>query len=380
MTSEIQLPNARPTLSWIGLRENGQPIQTVATALIGFIAGATTMLDLAIYDAFFPDEPFDKDRDGKVRTLTNAILEALQDAEDRGVRVRAVYNDDDGPGPYPEVTHRGRPRSFLSKLGQAVPARGIDGRNDLMHHKYMVRDAEDASTAAVWTGSSNWTADSFTTMENLVVTLTGRAIAQSYRANFEQLWSTGLVDDSGDFETKPVAGEYGGEPFAATTMFSPGRGAEMSQLIATRIGVARTRIRVCSPVVTSAPILGTLAEVVRLGRVDTQVTVDAPQMSQVEKQWNKDQRSAWKLPILQELRGSGCFAAKNSERYGTAEHNNFMHAKLVVTDDWVITGSFNCSRSGERNAENVLVIRNRVFADECAAYAEAIYTSCLAKN
>lgn len=380
MTPDTELASARPTLSWIALRELGQPIETVANALIDFISRANTSLDLAIYDAFFPDEPFDRDSSDKIRTLTIAILDALQAAEDRGVRVRAIYNDDDGPGPYPNVMQRGRPRSFLSKLGHAVPARGVDGRDDLMHHKYMVRDADDATNAAVWTGSTNWTADAFTTMENLVITVTGQGIARSYLANFEQLWSTGLVEDTGDFDTRPVAGEYRGEPFAVTAMFSPGRGAEMSQLIATRIGVARVRVRVCSPVVTSAPILGTLAEVIRLGRVDTQVTVDAPQMQQVERQWAKDPRSQWKLPILRELQGSGCFAAKQSTAFGTAEHHNFMHAKLVVTDDWVIAGSFNCSRSGERNAENVLVIRNRPFADECAAYAEAVHASYLASN
>ena len=33
-----------------------------------------------------------------------------------------------------------------------------------------------------------------------------------------------------------------------------------------------------------------------------------------------------------------------------------MHAKVVVADDVAFVGSFNFSRSGERNAENVLEI------------------------
>ena len=35
-----------------------------------------------------------------------------------------------------------------------------------------------------------------------------------------------------------------------------------------------------------------------------------------------------------------------------------MHAKVVVADDIAFVGSFNFSRSGERNAENVLEIRD----------------------
>ena len=39
--------------------------------------------------------------------------------------------------------------------------------------------------------------------------------------------------------------------------------------------------------------------------------------------------------------------------------HDFMHAKVVVADDMTFVGSFNLSRSGERNAENVLEIRDR---------------------
>ena len=44
-----------------------------------------------------------------------------------------------------------------------------------------------------------------------------------------------------------------------------------------------------------------------------------------------------------------------------------MHAKLTVADDVVFLGSFNLSRSGETNAENVLEIADAGLADELAA-------------
>jgi phosphatidylserine/phosphatidylglycerophosphate/cardiolipin synthase-like enzyme len=50
-----------------------------------------------------------------------------------------------------------------------------------------------------------------------------------------------------------------------------------------------------------------------------------------------------------------------------------MHAKIVVCDDIVLTGSYNLSHSGELNAENVVEITNTHMADACAAYCEQVY-------
>ena len=49
-----------------------------------------------------------------------------------------------------------------------------------------------------------------------------------------------------------------------------------------------------------------------------------------------------------------------------------MHAKVVVTDDTAFVGSFNLSRSGERNAENVLEIHDATVADTLASYVDEI--------
>jgi phosphatidylserine/phosphatidylglycerophosphate/cardiolipin synthase-like enzyme len=49
-----------------------------------------------------------------------------------------------------------------------------------------------------------------------------------------------------------------------------------------------------------------------------------------------------------------------------------MHAKVVVADDTAFVGSFNFSRSGEDNAENVLEIRDAAVADSVAAYVDEL--------
>jgi len=49
-----------------------------------------------------------------------------------------------------------------------------------------------------------------------------------------------------------------------------------------------------------------------------------------------------------------------------------MHAKVTVVDDVVFAGSFNLSRSGEQNAENVLEIEDPELADRLAAFIDEV--------
>ena len=49
-----------------------------------------------------------------------------------------------------------------------------------------------------------------------------------------------------------------------------------------------------------------------------------------------------------------------------------MHAKVTVADDHVFLGSFNLSRSGELNAENVLEVRDAALADRMAAFIDEV--------
>jgi phosphatidylserine/phosphatidylglycerophosphate/cardiolipin synthase-like enzyme len=49
-----------------------------------------------------------------------------------------------------------------------------------------------------------------------------------------------------------------------------------------------------------------------------------------------------------------------------------MHAKVIVADDVVFLGSFNLSRSGEMNAENVLEVTDPALADRLAAWIDGL--------
>jgi phosphatidylserine/phosphatidylglycerophosphate/cardiolipin synthase-like enzyme len=45
---------------------------------------------------------------------------------------------------------------------------------------------------------------------------------------------------------------------------------------------------------------------------------------------------------------------------------------VAVTDDTVFMGSFNLSRSGEMNAENVLEVEDAALADRMAAFVDEV--------
>ena len=123
------------------------------------------------------------------------------------------------------------------------------------------------------------------------------------------------------------------------------------------IGCARRRVRICSPVLSAAPILATLAQLVSEGRLDLAGCLDRPQVEGVIHEWHRNGNFTWKLPLLERVL-TGQFSGKPSTPYGSGPVHDFMHAKVTVADDVVFAGSFNLSRSGERNAENVLEIHD----------------------
>jgi len=107
------------------------------------------------------------------------------------------------------------------------------------------------------------------------------------------------------------------------------------------------------------------------GTVDVAGCVDATQVREVIEQWRANLNVSWKLPLLQQVM-AGPFTGKISTPYGDGTVHDFMHAKICVCDDTVFVGSFNLSRSGERNAENVLEIQDAAVADRLSAFVDAV--------
>ena len=64
----------------------------------------------------------------------------------------------------------------------------------------LIRDGD-----AVWTGSTNWTDDSWTRCENVIVLVGSEAVAAAYTKDFEQLWTSRAVERSGFVEPVPLS-------------------------------------------------------------------------------------------------------------------------------------------------------------------------------
>jgi phosphatidylserine/phosphatidylglycerophosphate/cardiolipin synthase-like enzyme len=333
------------------LRDGGQDPASVATEIASFLSPAKKSLELALYDVHLESE--------HAAPIHAALTEVLA----RNVRVRLVYNVEFGK----EIAVP-RPPISRPELVEALPVetRGVPGVPDLMHHKYVVRDGE-----AVLTGSTNWTDDSWAREENLIAIVRSEELAARYQQNFEELWQKRDVEHSGHVDSAPI--EIEGH--CVRPWFAPGHGEALAHRIARRLGQAKRRIRIASPVLTSGPILGTLAELSgnhARDQLDIAGVLDATQIAEVIQQWRAKPQVGWKEPALRSLIAHTPWNGKRSTPWTPESVHDFMHAKIVVADDAVFFGSFNLSRSGERNAENMLEIVDAELAERLAAFIDEI--------
>ena len=239
-----------------------------------------------------------------------------------------------------------------------MPTKAIAGIPDLMHHKYVVRDR-----ASVWTGSANWTDDSWSREENVIVVVDSPELAHAFTLDFEQLWAAGNVEETGQVEPRPV--EVDG--IEVRPWFCPGFGDALSHRIAKHIGRAKRRVRICSPVITSAPILATLAQVIADGKLDVAGAVDQTQIEEVSRPVGADRSLLVEAAAAAAGDRLGPLRRQaRRRRAARARVHDYMHAKVTVADDVVFVGSFNLSHSGEQNAENVLEIHDPALAERLA--------------
>jgi len=329
------------------LTDGGQQPLEIAHAIADWLGEARESLEIAQYDFNLVGE------------TAEVVASAIKKASVRGVAVRIIYNVDHRypiavpPPPEPDV-------QLIASLG--VPSKAVGGVPDLMHHKFIIRDRQ-----AVWTGSTNWTDDSWARQENVILLVESPELAESFVEDFDQLWDRDLVEETGFVAPRRLHVDG----LLVRPWFTPGFGEDLSARIARVIGRAKRRVRICSPVITAAPVLATLAQTVSEGKVDVAGCLDASQIQGVVHEWHANGNVAWKLPLLERVL-SGDFTGKPSTPYGTGPVHDFMHAKVVVADDAVFTGSFNLSRSGEKNAENVLEIHDPELAEHLSAFVDQV--------
>jgi len=347
---------------------NGQA-QSVAKELAEFISAAKHNLHFAIYDFRLKQE-----------ALSTPIIEAIKDRANSGVQVRIAFyagkptktkgettKDMElfvatGGDPAPKGTEE-----FLDQMlkDSKVQIQRITG-SKLMHDKYIVRDVH-TTQAAVWTGSTNFTDDAWTYQENNILRIDSPELANFYETDFAELWVNGDIKSTGinDIGTANIGSTE------VEVAFSPGEGQTIDHIISQQIGIAKHRIKVASMLLTSHNILAALDEALHYEQVSEFGGIyDHTQMAHVLKQWEKSPKSAGVAQTFQQV--ASHLASKHSQPYKADGKHDFMHNKVVVCDDTVITGSFNFSRSATQNAENILVLQSKKLADQYSAYIDEI--------
>lgn len=359
-----------------------------AELMAEYIGGAQHGLDIAIYDFRLADG-------GIHNTVVNAINAAAQ----RGVQVRIAYDKDQdlktpgtvdyfigaGSDPAPDGTDafvEDKQRFHANVARRGITTEGIDPQHHIMHQKYILRDPR-TSRASLWMGSANFTLDAWAAQENNILIIQNVPdLVEAYGNDFGEMWATGVigttgVNDSGQFT---LSGRVD-----VDVAFAPGEGSEVEGRIADLIANASDRLYIASMVISSGKILRSIlhgmADVQEFGGI-----YDGGSMAGVEAAWEKGKAShaaaqgskakldkfssAQKLAMWQQL--APHLEAKHSIKYQDGVPHNFMHDKVAVVDDTVVTGSFNFSNNAMKNAENILVIKSQALADQYVKYIQAL--------
>jgi len=138
----------------------------VAARIARFIGQAQATLDIAIYDFRLHGEP------------ASIISAAIRDRVQAGVTVRILFDAATNrerhlsPAEAPALLEADMKspgtENFVGSFADVASLKAITGYRVLMHNKYIVRDALSPN-AAVFTGSANYTNDSWGLQENNLI-------------------------------------------------------------------------------------------------------------------------------------------------------------------------------------------------------------------
>jgi phosphatidylserine/phosphatidylglycerophosphate/cardiolipin synthase-like enzyme len=363
---EIMFLRQRGDDPFISTPERTAQIKEVASRIARFISEARSTLDVAIYDFRLRDE------------AAAIISDSLRERAKNKVVIRIIYDATTEPDgdivPATSSAHLEADKkapgteTFVRSFADIAQIKGVIGYRALMHSKYLIRDG-NADEAAVFLGSANYTNDSWGLQENNLVQLRSHPLASYFSKNFTGLFTAGKIAERPavrDVDVVRVA------DVPVTVAFAPEQSPAIIKDIVGAITAARQRLLVASVVLSSGPILAALSEAVDRG-ISCAGIYDGPQMDQVRRQWQAAPVGADKINTWDKV--AGHLVRKNSlpyDRNKPHQPHNFMHNKLVIADDVVVTGSFNLSNHAMGNAENVLLIHDDDIASKYQAYVRQL--------
>src|SRR5215470_14601361 len=304
------------------VKERIAQANSVASRVARFIAQAQSTLDIAIYDFRLHGEP------------ASIISEAIRDRVKAGVTVRVLFDAAINREPHlspaeaPALLEADKKppgtETFVASFADVASLKAITGYRVLMHNKYIVRDAL-LPNAAVFTGSANYTNDSWGLQENNLLFVDSQPLAMHYARDFAGLWSRGRIRErpGNDDVSSVTIGDID-----VIIGFTPDESPAVVKEIVGAITGAQTTLRVASVVISSGPILAALSEAIDRG-IALDGLYDGPQMHQVERQGRvahvgADKVNTWKKKAHRLTR-------KDSipfELLNPHQPHNFMHNKL----------------------------------------------------
>lgn len=279
---------------------------TVCKTLVQQVNSAQNSIDFAIYGY----------------TKIPALQIALQNAKQRGVKIRFVYDSDkNNHNIYPDT-------NYLSKI---FISNQHDITNQIMHDKFFIFDKK-----TVFTGSANISnTDMSGFNSNAIILMNSPQIANIYEKEFEQMYC-------GRFHRRKlrIRNEDFDENFQV--YFSPKDHVITTQIIPL-IDNAKKYIYIPAFLITHKQMAQSLINASNRG-VAVKIILDA----------TNTHDSSSKLKLFRQhkiLVKTENFAGK-------------LHSKSIIIDDlYTIIGSMNFSRSGEdENDENVIIIKDKNIA------------------
>jgi phosphatidylserine/phosphatidylglycerophosphate/cardiolipin synthase-like enzyme len=203
--------------------------------------------------------------------------------------------------------------------------------------------------------------------ENNVIILRSQELAHLYEHDFNELWDDGNIATTGLMDSGEATLQYKGKPAYVFVNFAPGEGEEIDENLASQIERVTGRVTLAFVVLTSGAIINAL-----LGLIDRNVPMDGiydwSQMEGVKHQWSLVPDNNWKIGAFERIVEYGHLVGKKSTPYTPTSQHDYMHNKVMVLDNFVVTGSYNFSRHAQRNAENVLIIESIPLADTYRQY------------
>jgi phosphatidylserine/phosphatidylglycerophosphate/cardiolipin synthase-like enzyme len=266
-----------------------------------------------------------------------AVTDALIRAQKRGVAVRVIIDSENLDTP--EVAAQ------AGRLQAAGILVRFDRREPFMHDKFLVVDG-----AVVWTGSWNGTANDTFRNNNNMLRFASTTIAAAYTYEFDQMVH-GRLGGSKHSTPRPERIPVG--TATVEVYFAPTDG--VAEHILERLQAARASIRFLAFSYTSDAIAAQMVARAQDGLV----------VQGVFEAQNADGSGS----VFQALSGGGVDVLEDGNCY-------LMHHKVIVIDDrTVITGSYNFTKSAERdNDENLVIVDDPTLARAYLDEFERVYT------